>query len=131
MGHLAFLGSHKVNGVSALHSALVKETVFKDFHRLYPDRIVNKTNGVTFRRWLLEANPPLSRLLADTIGAGVFDDPERLIELEKFADDAEFQNRFAAAKRENKARLAATDLRARRRQRRSCRALRRADQAHP
>ena len=71
MGHLAFLGSHKVNGVSALHSALVKETVFKDFHRLYPDRIVNKTNGVTFRRWLLEANPPLSRLLADTIGAGV------------------------------------------------------------
>ena len=108
MGHLAFLGSHKVNGVSALHSALVKETVFKDFHRLYPDRIVNKTNGVTFRRWLLEANPPLSRLLADTIGAGVFDEPERLIELEKFADDVEFQNRFAAAKRENKARLSAT-----------------------
>jgi starch phosphorylase len=108
MGHLAFLGSHKVNGVSALHSELVKETVFKDFHRLYPDRIVNKTNGVTFRRWLLEANPALSRLLIETIGAGVFDHPERLIELEKFADDIEFQNRFAAAKRENKARLATT-----------------------
>ena len=95
MGHLAFLGSHKVNGVSALHSALVKETVFNDFHRLYPDRIVNKTNGVTFRRWLLEANPPLSRLLAETIGARRFRrsaaaDRTR----EAFADDAEFQHAF-------------------------------------
>jgi len=107
MGHLAFLGSHKVNGVSALHSELVKETVFKDFHHLYPDRIVNKTNGVTFRRWLLEANPALSRLLAETIGTGVFDDPEKLVELEAFADDPVFQQRFAAAKRENKERLAA------------------------
>ena len=68
MGHLAFLGSHKVNGVSALHSELVKETVFHDFHEIFPDRIVNKTNGVTFRRWLLEANPQLSNLLAQTIG---------------------------------------------------------------
>lgn len=107
MGHLAFLGSHKVNGVSALHSELVKETVFKDFHRLYPDRIVNKTNGVTFRRWLLEANPPLSRLLAETIGTGVFDDATLLDKLEAFADDPNFQSRFAAAKRENKERLAA------------------------
>nr|WP_244452946.1 glycogen/starch/alpha-glucan phosphorylase [Methylocystis sp. ATCC 49242] len=106
MGHLAFLGSHRINGVSALHSELVKETVFSDFHRLYPDRIVNKTNGVTFRRWLLEANPALSRLLAETIGPAVFDDPERLIELENFADDSSFQSRFAAAKRENKDRLA-------------------------
>jgi starch phosphorylase len=108
MGHLAFLGSHKVNGVSALHSELVKETVFRDFHRLYPDRIVNKTNGVTFRRWLLEANPPLSRLLAETIGTAVFDDPENLGRLEALADDPAFQARFAAAKRENKERLAAT-----------------------
>ncbi len=107
MGNLAFLGSHKVNGVSALHSELVKETVFKDFHGLYPDRIVNKTNGVTFRRWLLEANPALSRLLAETIGTGVFDNPEKLVELEAFADDPIFQQRFAAAKRENKERLAA------------------------
>jgi glycogen phosphorylase len=108
MGHLAFLGSHMVNGVSALHSELVKETVFADFHRLYPDRIVNKTNGVTFRRWLLEANPSLSRLLAETIGPEVFDDPTRLSALEAFADDPAFQQRFAAAKRENKVRLAAT-----------------------
>jgi glycogen phosphorylase len=107
MGHLAFLGSHKVNGVSALHTALVKETVFKDFHRLFPDRVVNKTNGVTFRRWLLEANPALSRLLAETIGTGVFDDPEKLSEIESLADDPQFQQRFAAAKRENKERLAA------------------------
>jgi glycogen phosphorylase len=71
MGNLAFLGSHKVNGVSALHSELVKETVFRDFHKLYPDRIVNKTNGVTFRRWLLEANPPLSNLLAQDRPASV------------------------------------------------------------
>jgi glycogen phosphorylase len=106
MGNLAFLGSHKVNGVSALHSELIKETVFHDFHKLYPDRIVNKTNGVTFRRWLLEANPPLSNLLAQTIGPRVFDDPTHLAELESFADDPGFQQRFAAAKRINKERLA-------------------------
>jgi starch phosphorylase len=106
MGNLAFLGSHKVNGVSALHSELVKETVFRDFHKLYPQRIVNKTNGVTFRRWLLEANPPLSRLLAETLGGAVFDDPSRLVELEAYADDAAFQQRFSAAKRANKQRLA-------------------------
>jgi starch phosphorylase len=110
MGHLAFLGSHKINGVSALHSELVKETVFKEFHRLYPDRVVNKTNGVTFRRWLLEANPPLSRLLAETIGPAVFDDPTKLSGLEAFAGDPAFQERFAAAKRENKERLASTIL---------------------
>ncbi len=106
MGNLAFLGSHKVNGVSALHSELIKETVFHDFHKLYPDRIVNKTNGVTFRRWLLEANPSLSNLLAQTIGPRVFDDPTHLAELESFADDPGFQQRFAAAKRANKERLA-------------------------
>ena len=55
MGHLAFLGSHKINGVSQLHTSLIKETVFRDLHSLYPDRIVNKTNGITFRRWLFEA----------------------------------------------------------------------------
>ncbi len=106
MGHLAFLGSHKVNGVSALHTDLVKETVFRDFHKLFPERIVNKTNGVTFRRWLLEANPPLSALLAETLGEKVFDDPTHLIELEKYADDVAFQQKFAAAKTANKQRLA-------------------------
>ena len=62
MGHLAFLGSHRVNGVSALHTELLRKTVFKDLHRLYPDRIVNKTNGITFRRWLHRANPNLTAL---------------------------------------------------------------------
>ena len=100
MGNLAFLGSHKVNGVSALHSELIKETVFHDFHKLYPDRIVNKTNGVTFRRWLLEANPQLSNLLAQTIGPRVFDDPTHLAELESFADDP----RISAALRRRQAR---------------------------
>ena len=57
MGHLAFVGSHRVNGVSALHTELMRQTVFRDLHALYPDRIVNKTNGITFRRWLLQANP--------------------------------------------------------------------------
>ena len=62
MGNLAFLGSHKVNGVSALHTELMRKTVFRDLDALYPDRIVNKTNGITFRRWLMEANPRLTRL---------------------------------------------------------------------
>jgi len=85
MGHLAFLGSHKVNGVSALHSELVKETVFRDLNEIFPDRIVNKTNGVTFRRWLFEANPHLTRLLVETIGKSVLDDPMALQSLEPFA----------------------------------------------
>ena len=70
MGHLAFLGSHRVNGVSALHTELMRKTVFNDLHRLYPDRIVNKTNGITFRRWLHHANPNLTALLAATCGEG-------------------------------------------------------------
>ena len=57
MGHLAFIGSHRVNGVSALHTDLMRQTVFRDFSTVYPDRIVNKTNGITFRRWLFQANP--------------------------------------------------------------------------
>ena len=63
MGTLAFLGSHKVNGVSALHTELMRHTVFQSLHQLYPDRIVNKTNGITFRRWLLTANPRLTAVL--------------------------------------------------------------------
>ncbi len=106
MGHLAFLGSHKVNGVSALHSELVKETVFRDLHEIFPDRIVNKTNGVTFRRWLFEANPHLTRLLAETIGRDFFDDPMALQALEPLATDLDFQARYAAARQANKAALA-------------------------
>jgi starch phosphorylase len=106
MGHLAFLGSHKVNGVSALHSELVKETVFRDLNEIFPDRIVNKTNGVTFRRWLFEANPHLTRLLVETIGKSVLDDPMALQSLEPFATDLDFQARYAAARQTNKQALA-------------------------
>ena len=67
MGYLAFVGSHKINGVSALHTDLMKRTVFPDLHRLFPDRIINKTNGITPRRWLFEANPGLTELLVDVL----------------------------------------------------------------
>ena len=106
MGPLAFLGSHKVNGVSALHSELMKQTVFHDLHRLYPDRITNKTNGVTFRRWLFEANPPLTKLLVDTIGPRVLDDEAALADLAPFATDLDFQKRFMAQRLTAKEKLA-------------------------
>jgi glycogen phosphorylase len=106
MGFLAFCGAHKVNGVSELHTELMKRTVFRNLHRIYPDRIVNKTNGVTPRRWLFEANPRLTALIVETIGEDVLDDVEKLSELASFADDASFRERFAAAKRLNKERLA-------------------------
>ena len=64
MGHLAFIGSHRINGVSAMHSELMRETVFRDLNHLYPGRITNKTNGITFRRWLMLANPGLTDLVA-------------------------------------------------------------------
>ncbi len=105
MGHLAFLGSNRVNGVSALHSELLKQTVFRDLHALYPERIVNKTNGISFRRWLYQANPALTELLVDAIGPAVLDDASRLPELARFADDAAFRERFAAMRRANKVAL--------------------------
>jgi starch phosphorylase len=106
MGHLAFLGSHKVNGVSGLHSELVKQTVFRDLNEIFPDRICNVTNGVTFRRWLYEANPHLTKLLVETLGKGFLDDASQLKQLEPFADDLNFQARWAAAKQLNKEHLA-------------------------
>ncbi len=106
MGHLAFLGSHKVNGVSALHTELMRKTVFKDLHALYPDRIVNKTNGITFRRWLHQANPRLRDLLAEAAGPEILDDPDALRRIEPLATDAAFQDRFAAQRRAAKESLA-------------------------
>ncbi|WP_374708688.1 glycogen/starch/alpha-glucan phosphorylase [Shinella sp. CPCC 101442] len=106
MGNLAFVGSHSINGVSALHTELMKETVFADLHKLYPDRINNKTNGITPRRWLMQCNPGLFNLIRDSIGEGFMDDAEALKALDAFADDKDFQARFATIKRENKNRLA-------------------------
>jgi glycogen phosphorylase len=106
MAHLAIIGSHSVNGVSKLHSELLKTRVVPEFCALWPERFNNKTNGVTQRRWLLMANPGLARLLDETIGDQWRVKLERTRELERFADDAEFQSRFAAIKRSNKERLA-------------------------
>lgn len=105
MGELAFIMAHKVNGVSALHSELVKETVFADLHGTYPDRIINQTNGITPRRWLYSCNEPLRDLINETIGDQWPDDLERLRELVPHADDTAFQQAFAKAKNDNKQRL--------------------------
>ena len=106
MGQLAFVGSHSINGVSALHSELLKKTLFADLDRLYPERINNKTNGVTPRRWLLQCNPGLTRLISDRIGPEFQDDFSLLAQLDKHADDPSFQDQFKAVKRANKVALA-------------------------
>ena len=106
MGHLAFLGSRRVNGVSALHTELMRRTVFRDLHALYPERIVNKTNGITFRRWLHQANPGLTGLIVDAIGPRVLDDADALEALAPMAHDAALRERFAVVRRANKVALA-------------------------
>jgi starch phosphorylase len=106
MAHLAIVGGHSVNGVAAVHSELVKTQLVPDFNALWPARFNNKTNGVTPRRWLLAANPGLAKLITEAIGDGWAADLDRLHGLEPFAKDGAFQERFAAAKRANKERLA-------------------------
>ena len=106
MGHLAIVGSHSVNGVSALHTELVRTTLVPDFCQLWPERFNNKTNGITQRRWLLQANPLLAQLLTDTIGAAWITDLEALKALEPVAPEAGFQQEFLRIKRANKERLA-------------------------
>ena len=106
MAHLAIVGSHSINGVSALHSRLVQTTLAPDFHRLWPERFNNKTNGVTPRRWLVQANPLLARLITRTIGDRWITDLDNLRKLEPWASDGAFRDEFMAIKRSNKARLA-------------------------
>jgi glycogen phosphorylase len=105
MGHLAFVGSHRINGVSALHTELMRQTTFRQLHELYADRIVNKTNGITFRRWLMQANPGLTKLLCEVCGAAVLDDQTTMVRLADHANDASLQERFRAVKRANKVAL--------------------------
>jgi starch phosphorylase len=105
MANLAFAGSHSVNGVAALHTELMKQTVFADLHNLYPDRINNKTNGITPRRWLQQCNPALTALIREAIGDRFLDDAEQLVALAPMAQDPAFQERFARIKRANKASL--------------------------
>jgi glycogen phosphorylase len=107
MGNLAFVGVHSINGVSALHTELMKGTVFADLHRMYPTRINNKTNGITPRRWLMQCNPGLTSLIRETIGDAFLDDFEALSGLQSHATDSAFQDEFARVKRRNKDRLAA------------------------
>ncbi len=106
MAHLAILGSHKVNGVAELHTRLMKETIFQDFDRISPDKIVNITNGITPRRWLNQANAALAKLINGRIGSHWVTQLERLNELAPLAEDPEFQAQFRAVKKTNKQRLA-------------------------
>jgi len=108
MAHLAVIAAHAVNGVSALHSDLLRRTLFPEFDQLYPGRFNNKTNGISPRRWLLQANPRLSALLTRTLGhAAWVRDLEQLRGLEAFADNARFRREFMAVKHANKVDLAA------------------------
>ena len=105
MAYVAVVASHKVNGVSRLHSELMKQSIFADFARVFPDRFNNKTNGVTPRRWLAQANPALSDLVDSHIGRDWRRHLDQLAELKPLAVDPDFAQRFKLAKRQNKARL--------------------------
>jgi starch phosphorylase len=107
MAYLCVLASHSVNGVSELHSRLLKERLFRDFYELSPEKFNNKTNGVTPRRWLLEANPRLSRIITGAIGDSWPTDLGRLRELRYLQDDRAFQEGWLKAKSDNKRDLAA------------------------
>ena len=106
MANLAVVGSHSINGVSQIHTDIVKERVFKDFVDLWPERFNNKTNGVSPRRWLRQADPALADLITDRIGEGWITDLERLRDLEPLAEDEEFRAQWGRAKRAAKERLA-------------------------
>ena len=107
MAHLAVVGSHTVNGVAAIHSGLLQTTLFADFHRIYPEKFINVTNGITPRRWLNQCNPGLSDLIASRIGSGFVSELDQLKQLVTHAEDADFRKQFRAVKQANKARLAA------------------------
>jgi glycogen phosphorylase len=106
MAHLAIVGSHAVNGVAELHTEILKHGVFRDFHELWPERIRNKTNGITPRRWLLKSNLGLSRLISEAVGDGWPAELSQLAGLEPFADDTVFGAAWRAVKRDQKEQLA-------------------------
>ena len=106
MALLAIVGSHSVNGVSELHSELVKKTLVPDFAKMWPERFNNKTNGVAHRRWILKANPGLSQLLCRTIGEEWITDFDQIHRFEAYANDAAIRSEFREIKRDNKQRLA-------------------------
>ncbi len=106
MANLAIVGSHAINGVSKLHSELIKSSLVPDFAQLWPERFSNKTNGVAPRRWILKANPGLSALLTRTVGEEWITDLERVRVIEKNAGDPAFREEFREIKRHNKEKLA-------------------------
>ena len=106
MAHLACVGSYKINGVAALHTELLKKDVLHEFYELFPEKFINKTNGVTPRRWLLLGNPRLSRLITDKIGTGWIKNLDELKNLEKFLEDKEFKQNWREIKQANKEELA-------------------------
>ncbi len=106
MAHLAIVGSFSVNGVAELHSDLLKQGLFSDFHALWPSRLNNKTNGVTQRRWLHACNPGLSRLISEHIGDGWITDLDQLEQLRPLVDDAAFRDAWRTVKQQNKQRIA-------------------------
>lgn len=106
MANLAVVGSHKVNGVAGLHSQLLRERVMPEFDKVYPEKFMNVTNGITHRRWLIKCNPELSELITSKIGNKWENDLEELAKLEPFAKDKKFQKEFMAIKRRNKQALA-------------------------
>ncbi len=106
MAFLSVIGSSKVNGVAAIHSKLVQEMLFPEFHRIWPDKIINVTNGVTPRRWLDHCNPKLAELIDNTIDGDWRGELDRLSDLKPFAEDEGFQKKFAEIKLENKRKLA-------------------------
>lgn len=105
MAYLAIVGSHAVNGVAAIHTQLMKQTIFADFERFYPGKIVNMTNGITPRRWLNQANPQLAALISAHIGQDWLKDLSQLKKLVPLASDVAFRKQFSAIKRANKMRL--------------------------
>ncbi len=105
MAHLATVGSYRVNGVSALHSGLLKKNVLNDFADLWPEKIVNVTNGITHRRFLVLSNPGLSKLISEKIGEEWIDQLDKLKGLEAFAEDADFQQKWIDVKLQNKRRV--------------------------
>jgi starch phosphorylase len=105
MAHLAIVGSHSTNGVAALHSKLLKQRVVPDFAAMFPERFNNKTNGVTPRRWVLLANPPLAAVISEAIGDGWITDLGQLAKLKPLADDRAFRLAVATAKRQAKMRF--------------------------
>ncbi len=111
MAHLAIIGSHSVNGVAALHSHILKTSLFKEFNRVYPGKLRNVTNGITPRRWLHQANPDLSGLITSVIGPEWISDLSFLKNLIPYADDPLFQSKWQKVKFENKKRLARYTLR--------------------